>query len=220
MLLTGTADEDPVTISPGDFVTGEIKVIGDTDAFSFYGKKNDVVEITTGRQKDYSGNHFSPRWELYAPDGSLVKSLGSGGSATATLPATGTYTILVGDGDWYYNSQTGQYGLSLQCIGCTTTCEPESIAAFPSKLTLNVNESGDVVVTVTGKGGCPVEGETVTAMINKSGRKRITVSPTSATTNADGEATFTIIAKNKAGNATVTFKDGILKTTVKVKVVK
>ena len=167
---------------------------------------------------------FRPRWELYAPDGSLVKNLESGGSATATLPATGTYTIVVGDGEYRYgdgyNNQAGQYGLSLQCIACTTTCEPESIAAFPSKLTLNVYESGDVVVTVTGKGGCPVEGETVTAMIKKSGRKRITVSPTSATTNADGEATFTIIAKNKAGNATVTFMDGILKTTVKVKVVK
>ena len=117
--LTGTADEDPVTISPGDFASGEIKPIGDTDAFYFYGKKNDVVEITTGNQKDYSGGYFSPRWELYAPDGSLVKNLNFGGSATATLPATGTYTILVGDGDYYYNSQTGQYGLCLQGISAS-----------------------------------------------------------------------------------------------------
>ena len=39
-------------------------------------------------------------------------------------------------------------------------------------------------------------------------------------TDANGEAVFTIKAKNKAGNAIVTFKDGSLSTQVKVTVVK
>ena len=39
----------------------------------------------------------------------------------------------------------------------------------------------DVVVTLTGKGGCPVAGETVKARITK-GKGFITVSPASAIT--------------------------------------
>lgn len=102
----------------------------------------------------------------------------------------------------------------------STGCEALNIYTSPSELTLNVNESGDVVVTVTGGNVCPVRGDTVTASVNSTGKNVISVSPTSAVTNTDGEATFTITAKNKAGNATVTFKDSRLKTKVKVKVVK
>ena len=66
-----------------------------------------------------------------------------------------------------------------------------------------------------------VAGETVTATTNKADAKRISISPASAKTDASGEATFTITATKKTGNARVTFQaEGVkkpLKYTVKVK---
>ena len=78
----------------------------------------------------------------------------------------------------------------------------------------------EVVVTLIPAEGCPPEeGELVTAKV-ETGRKRVSVSPQSATTNANGEATFTISAKKKTGKAKVKFRYENLKTTVKVKVVR
>ena len=85
-------------------------------------------------------------------------------------------------------------------------CEPRSISASPPKsLTLKRNASGDVTVTVAGD-DCASEGETVTATTNKAGEKRISISPASDTTDENGEAEFTITAKDKTGNARITFK--------------
>lgn len=81
-----------------------------------------------------------------------------------------------------------------------TECETESMSASPSTVELNREESVQVVVTLIPADGClPEEGGIVKAKVNKTGKKRITVSPQSATTNANGEATFTITAKNKGG---------------------
>jgi len=382
--LTGTADDDPVTISHGDFVTGEIKVIGDTDAFYFYGEKDDVVSITTGTQKEYTTYFFGTRWELYAPDGSLVKAMANGGSATVSLPTTGTYTVLVGDdyidgtgryglslngisasipsgknidfaqnitdeieaigdtdafcfsavqndvvsittgtqkeyttyffgtrwelyapdgslvkamanggsatvslpttgtytvlvGDDYIDG-AGRYGLSIQCIACTTTptvtatttptptptptttqtptptatntptptatptvtptvtptqtptptstatptpiiCdEATDIDAEPDLLILRVKMRNTVIVTVTGEDNCPVEGDTVRTKVYNP--KIVKVSPRRQVTDENGEAVFSIKAKDKASNALVIFRDGSLNTQVSVKVVK
>jgi len=101
-------------------------------------------------------------------------------------------------------------------------CQAVSIEASSNRLTLSKKASDEVTVTVTGDNGCPVQGDTVTASVNSTGKNVISVSPISATTDASGEATFTITAKNKTGNATVTFKEGNsnLRTKVKVKVVK
>ena len=75
-----------------------------------------------------------------------------------------------------------------------------------------------MTVTVTGEDGCVVEGETVTAKINAAGKKRISISPTSATTDENGEATFTIYATKKTGNAMVSFRTGSLKEIITVRV--
>ncbi len=100
-----------------------------------------------------------------------------------------------------------------------TPCEVADIEASPKMLKLKRKETDDVTVTVTGKEGCLVVGETVTAMIT-SGKKRVSVTPLSQDTNINGEAIFTITATKKAGNATVRFEAAGLKTTLKVKVVK
>ena len=77
-----------------------------------------------------------------------------------------------------------------------------------------------MTVTVTGEEDCASEGVTVTATTNKAGAKRISISPASDTTDENGEAVFTITAKDKTGNASITFTAGDAKPkriTVKVK---
>ncbi len=90
----------------------------------------------------------------------------------------------------------------------TPVCEPESVTVSPTRLKLKRKESGEVTVTVNGDTCDVVAGETVTATINQAGEKHISISPTSATTDASGEATFTITTTKKTGNARVTFKAG------------
>jgi hypothetical protein len=100
----------------------------------------------------------------------------------------------------------------------TPVCEPESVTVSPTRLKLKRKESGKITVTVNGDTCDVVAGETVTATINQAGAKRISISPTSATTDASGEATFTITATKKTGNARVTFNAGSAKKIITVKV--
>ncbi len=93
-----------------------------------------------------------------------------------------------------------------------------SITATPDKLSLNQEESSEVIITVTGEYDYPVEGEEVKAKVNKEGKKRISVSPSSGITDSNGQAIFTITAGKKKGNAKVKFQAGCLKKSVTVKV--
>ncbi|MCF6149726.1 MAG: hypothetical protein E3K37_13815 [Candidatus Kuenenia sp.] len=101
------------------------------------------------------------------------------------------------------------------------SCEAEYIDVSDSKIKLLFEESDEVTVMVTGDDDCAAEGVTVTASLNRKSKKRIEISPESTATDANGEAVFTITAKNKKGNAKVTFKaDGVkgkAKTVVKVR---
>ncbi|HHT9146758.1 MAG TPA: hypothetical protein ACFYD4_13970, partial [Candidatus Wunengus sp. YC61] len=98
-------------------------------------------------------------------------------------------------------------------------CAAEEIALSPVKLQLKRNKSGEVTVTVTGTNECPAEGKQVTAKISM-GRKFVSVSPSNQETDEDGQAVFTIKAKNKTGSARVTFRVGVLKKSMSVKVKK
>lgn len=57
---------------------------------------------------------------------------------------------------------------------------------------------------MSGSDGCNPEGVTVNAAI-KTGEKRVTLDRESATTDENGQATFTITAGRKKGNAKVAF---------------
>ncbi|HHT9144101.1 MAG: fibronectin type III domain-containing protein [Candidatus Brocadiaceae bacterium] len=98
-----------------------------------------------------------------------------------------------------------------------TTCNAVSMTASPKRLILQRGQSGDVTVTVKGD-NCIPEGKTVTATIGKAGSRRISISSASEVTDANGQAKFTITAKNKIGNAKVTFNADSLKKTLIVKV--
>jgi len=94
-----------------------------------------------------------------------------------------------------------------------------AITSSSSTVTVAKGNSTTVTITVTGAGGCREERDTVSA--SSSDRSVATVSPSKATTNASGQATFTIRGSQK-GSAKVTFKESTanLKTKVQVKVTK
>jgi hypothetical protein len=73
---------------------------------------------------------------------------------------------------------------------------------------------------LNGDNGCPVADKDVTVKINTAGKKCITVSPASATTEESGVAMFTIQAKKAIGRARVKFKAGSLNKSIVVKVKK
>ena len=57
---------------------------------------------------------------------------------------------------------------------------------------------------MSGEDDCKPEGATVTAKV-KTGKDRVTIDATTATTDANGQATFTITAGQKKGNSKVVF---------------
>ncbi|HJY62819.1 MAG TPA: choice-of-anchor V domain-containing protein [Ignavibacteria bacterium] len=104
----------------------------------------------------------------------------------------------------------------------TSACEPAVIALNAKKLKLKFGESKTVTVTVSGSDDCKSEGATVTAAV-KTGKKRVTIDATTATTDVNGQATFTITAGQKKGNSKVVFtvedsEGKIYKTFVIVKI--
>lgn len=100
----------------------------------------------------------------------------------------------------------------------TVVCVAEAIETSSNKLTLKGKKKQDVTVTMTGADDCPSEGITVEATVNAAGKKRVSVSPSSKETDDKGQAMFTINAKNKSGNAKITFKAGGLSKSISVKV--
>ena len=87
----------------------------------------------------------------------------------------------------------------------TSACEPEDITLdTKKKLNLKLGEIKEVTVTVSGADDCESEGATVTAAV-KTGKDRVTINATTATTDTNGQATFIITAGQKKGNSRVEF---------------
>jgi len=97
-----------------------------------------------------------------------------------------------------------------KCLGAMTVSS--------NSLLLNKGEISEVTVTITGEYDYPVEGETVKAKVNTARKKLVSVSPSSNTTDTNGQATFTITAGKKNGKAKITFKSDCLKKSITVKV--
>ena len=125
---------------------------------------------------------------------------------TSTSPRTGTMTV---------EEQT--FTVNQESPPPPPVCEAETITISPPVLTLKKKTRGDVVVAVTGADGCAVEGTLISATVS-SGKKRITVSPSSGETDENGLAVFTITAKKKTGKAEVTFQADDLESLMTIKV--
>ncbi|HHT9107425.1 MAG TPA: fibronectin type III domain-containing protein [Candidatus Wunengus sp. YC63] len=111
------------------------------------------------------------------------------------------------------------YSYGNEEVFTTLTCEAKSVSVSPKKLILQRRENSEVTVTLQSD-NCVPEGNTVIATIGKAGSRRISISSTSEVTDENGEARFTITAKDKVGKAKVTFKSGSVKKTIIVKVVR
>lgn len=98
-----------------------------------------------------------------------------------------------------------------------TCTEPGSIELSSTRLKLKKRQNQEITVTLTCEDGSPLEGQTITAKINASGKRRISVTP-NAVTDASGEATFTITAKKKTGISRLLFEAGSLKKKATVKI--
>jgi hypothetical protein len=127
------------------------------------------------------------------------------------------------------NPGTGANFFSFALTGGTPTptptptpCVPVEMTAAPKPLKIVREQSVEETVTVVCGDDAPSVNRLVQATIT-SGKKRITVSPASALTDANGQAKFTITATTKTGNARVKFQDATrpeVKTNVNVKVKK
>ena len=100
-------------------------------------------------------------------------------------------------------------------------CEAESMEISTNRLVLRKGRSREVMVFVKGAGDCPVEGTMVLVKQPILKNNYITVSPSKQETDENGEATFTITGKRKSpSSASVIFRTGNLKKTLRVKVKK
>ena len=135
-------------------------------------------------------------------NGTVVYSVSAN---TGTSARTGTMTIA---------------GQTFTVIEDGLACTAESITASPKRLTLRKGKNDTVTITVKGDSDCPVEGIAVTATVNKKGKRLIAVSPSSQETDANGQAVFTINAKDRVGNTVLRFRASGLNevATVQVKV--
>jgi uncharacterized protein (TIGR03437 family) len=111
----------------GQTLTGTIGSAAQRNSYTFSGSANDVLDFTMTSTK----GALSPKLRVYNPAGTQIGSANPGGCYGSTielnnvkLPATGTYTVLVGDcGD----TNTGNYNLSSQCFGvCPATTPTQS----------------------------------------------------------------------------------------------
>ena len=105
-------------------------------------------------------------------------------------------------------------------IVTVSPCDATFMTVSSSALSLRRKESNTLAVTVTGSNTCPVEDITVSAKVNKTYKKYLSVSPADQNTDGDGNAIFNITARNKAGKARIVFSAGSLKKTITVRIKK
>ena len=139
----------------------------------------------------------------------------TGGTTSSDFPTTN---------DAYEASSNNSYNkvfISKLDNALSSCKKATAIEVYPAELTLQKNESNSIVVTVTGKNGCPAKNQKVKATIDEDGKDLIRVTPQSIKTDAYGKAIFTVTAKSKTGDTNITFKvkNTDLEATVSVSVV-
>lgn len=112
-------------------------------------------------------------------------------------------------GDYIYTATSTVY---LQCV-------PATIKANPQKVSVKRNKKAEITVTVAGENGDACGGVNVVASAKKN---RVQVE-SSVSTDAGGNAVFSIEAGNKKGNDVITFSaksasaEAVLKVKIKIK---
>ncbi len=118
--LNGPANATPFAY--GQLLTGTVALLSEADTYTFAASAGDAILVGLS---DNSGA-FGPEMRLYAPDGSLVTSVGAAGyinhvELTRTLSVPGTYLLLVDDAS---GTNTASYGLYLQRLNGPANATP------------------------------------------------------------------------------------------------
>lgn len=95
-------------------------------------------------------------------------------------------------------------------------CLAKSLKVSKKRLVIKRGKSKEIITVLKGE-NCNVEGENIVASVGRVGFGRVSLSETSAVTNNEGKAVFSIIAK-KPGKSRIIFKAGNLKKSVVVKI--
>ncbi len=117
---------NPASLPLGETQSGEIRVAGQNNTYTFVANANDEIDFT---MTTTSGS-LSPKIRIYEPNGTPLTQGWNGycqGSTlelnTVQIPTTGTYTVLVGDCS---DTNTGSYNLYAQ-----RTNNPSGAAILP-----------------------------------------------------------------------------------------
>ena len=168
-----------------------------------------VATITTGDNLDTDGYQF-------AIDGGSPQSVATNGDQTVAGVAAGSHTVVLsGFADNCNVAGSGSKSVSVTAGGTSDvnfsiTCESTAVSASKSELSANPHdidagtESSTIKVTVKNDGGKVLGGVNVTPHSSGSGD---TFTPTSATTGADGVATFAF-SSTVAGDKTISASAG------------
>ncbi|KKO20531.1 MAG: hypothetical protein BROFUL_00753, partial [Candidatus Brocadia fulgida] len=199
----------PVNGASGAAINGAITVT------FFEAMDVSTVSIATFSVYDGSSNvsgsvSYSGTTATFAPSGNLAHS-------TAY-----TVTMTRGVKDLAGNAMAADYTWNFTTGTDIAVCRDKVMTVSPEKIRLKLGKSAKVTVTVTGEGGCPVEGKKVRAQV-KRGRRCITVHPRRSITDAHGQTEFTITeltqsSDRKMRKGRVKFKAGSAKAKLKVKV--
>ncbi len=105
-----------VSFAYGDTKAGSISGVGEVDTYSFGGRSGDKITL---RMSENSPFFIEPFIELFNPQGDSLIAASNSAQAEmqATLPSTGTYTVLASDD--YPGEAQGDYGLFIFGIPST-----------------------------------------------------------------------------------------------------
>jgi hypothetical protein len=146
-------------ISFNQIKSGTISLVAEMDLFTFAANENDIVILGIS---EISGDVW-PEIRLYDPHINLLQTERSPSHAemTVTLPASGTYTILVSDG--FNGTFTGGYNLFLQRLNNPSGAVPISfgqtkpgtisLAAEMDIFTFAANENDTVIIGISETSG-------------------------------------------------------------------
>ena len=148
--------------------------------------------------RDVQNNVINPggRVITFSSSNDNLGTVSSQGVVSGVAPGSVTITA-ASEGKNGTVSVTVEPGIAAMAIACT----PTPACTIPSETTIVSGTTKDYVVTVTDGGGNPLSGKVLAVASNNTAAA--TVSTTSVTTNASGQATITVSAVG-AGSAVIT----------------
>jgi hypothetical protein len=123
----------PIVVSPGDqggpltngFTYDGSLAVGQLNVWSITANNGDNLVVNMGRT--VSGSTLYPYLRLYGPDGSLLATLASSGTATyinARATNSGTFTVIAANNDGYVNGGNGTYEITMGKTGSPIVVSP------------------------------------------------------------------------------------------------